>query len=54
MFFFQLNYAISERRNRLWQFHQLQIGEKNFHLSHVLFELSDLEATVTEKSQRIK
>ena len=30
------------------------IEEKNFHLSHVVFELSDFEDGATGKSQKIK
>ena len=33
------------------QFHQLQIGEKKYHLSRVLFDLSDFEESATEKFQ---
>ena len=36
------------------KFKELQIEEKNFHLSHVFFELSDFEESATEKSQKIK
>ena len=36
------------------QFHQLQIGERNFHLSHVLFELSDVKDGATGEGQKIK
>ena len=35
-------------------FHQLQIEDKNFHLSRVLFELSDFEDDETGISQKIK
>ena len=36
------------------QFYQLQIGEKNFHLSHVVFELSDFEEWRDRKKPKDK